>query len=105
MTFSTHLPALKAKPSGVDTAKVTRTSVTTSATVLISAALTDRAGVIVKNTDASTTIYLGFTAGQATTSNGYPLTSGEAIGMDIAAGVSIYAASASGTVSVAIMEG
>lgn len=91
------------KIAGADSATASQVDVTTSATLVIPAALTDRAGLVLKN-NGSAAVYVGFTALQAASSTGYPLAPGEALGMDISAGVEIYAISSSGTQDLRVLE-
>lgn len=72
--------------------------------VLVGAALTDRSGLIVKNNNATGILFVGFTAAEATTGNGYPIGPGESLGMDIAAGQEVYGVASSGTIDVRILE-
>ena len=94
------------KVSGADDASASQTTVGTSATLLIPSALTDRAGLVLKNANAAggDVLYVGFSAAQASTAVGYPLQPGEALAMDVAAGVSVYGAAGSSTVDVRILE-
>jgi hypothetical protein len=89
---------------GASEGKASQITIPSTATVLIPASLTDRSGLIVKNFDNSKTIYLGYTLAETTTGNGYPLGPQESMGMDIAAGVTIYAISDSPSADVRIME-
>jgi hypothetical protein len=89
---------------GAISATATATSSTTTAAILIPSALTDRTGLIVKNNGIGPILYLGFSAAEAVPTTGYPLASGESLGMDIAAGVDIWAQAASGTVDVRILQ-
>lgn len=73
--------------------KVSQATVGTSAAVLIGAALTDRAGVVVKNWSATQTVYIAETLAKADTGTGYPLAPRDALAMDIAAGAEVYAVS------------
>ena len=71
--------------------------------ILIPAALVDRQGLVVKNWSTSGNLFLSETAaklpGQA-----YPLAPRDSIGMDIGAGITIYAISDAGTIDVRIAE-
>ncbi len=86
-------------------AKASQTNIGTSATLLVPAAFTDRAGFVVKNnnTGAGENLYIGFTALEATASNGYPLGPQEAMGIDVAAGQSVYAIGST-AIDVRILE-
>lgn len=89
---------------GASEGSASQTTVPDSVTVLIPAALTDRSGLIIKNFSQNKTIYLGFTSGEATYANGYPIGPGESMGMDLAAGVALYAIADTPSADVRIME-
>lgn len=89
---------------GANTATASQKDISTSASVLVPAALTERAGLIVRNTDASNTLYIGFTLAETTVGNGYPIGPGESLGIDVAAGQEVYAISSAGTIDTRIME-
>lgn len=72
--------------------------------VLVPAALSDRAGLIVKNNNSTGILYVGFTASEATSGNGYPIGPGESLGMDVAAGQEVYAVASTGTIDVRLLE-
>lgn len=86
-------------------AKASQTDVSTSATLLIPAALNDRAGLVIKNNNATAgnILYIGFTLAEATTGNGYPLGPLEALGIDVSAGQEVYAIGST-TIDVRILE-
>ena len=88
--------------------EVSRTSVTSTAAVLIPAALTDRRGILVENvSDISGTagiIYVSETLAKATTGLGHPVRSGGNYAIDLAAGGEVYAVSDGGTVAVSVIE-
>ena len=86
-------------------AKASQTDVGTSATLLVPAALNDRAGLVVKNNNftAGQTLYVGFALAEATAAVGYPLGPQEALGIDVAAGQEVYAIGTT-TIDVRIME-
>lgn len=73
-------------------------------TLLIAASLTDRAGMIIKNFSSTETLYVGFTEAETTASNGYPLSPGESLGLDVASGQEVYGVSSSGTIDTRLME-
>lgn len=87
---------------GANSWQVSKASATTSAGVLIAAALTDRSGVLIKNWSTTGTVYIAETLAKATT-DAYPLGPKDAIAMDIAAGSEVYAI-ADSTVDVRIVE-
>jgi hypothetical protein len=89
---------------GAQDAKASQEDIGTTASVLVPSALTDRAGLILKNNNTSGILYIGFTSGEATTGNGYPIGPGESIGIDVAAGQEVYGIASAGTVDVRLME-
>jgi hypothetical protein len=84
--------------------RTSQATVTTTASLLIAAALTDRNGVVIKNWSSSNSLFLAETSAKATSALGYPLAPKDAIAMDIAAGAAIYAVAGTGTVDVRIGE-
>lgn len=93
-----------ARITGSPQFRVSQTDIGTSPTVLISASLTDRNGLVVKNWSATANLYIAETSAKATTAEGYPLGPRDALALDVAAGVEIYAISDSGTIDVRIGE-
>jgi hypothetical protein len=89
---------------GANALAVTQVNVTTSPTLLVAAALTDRSGLVIKNWSGTSTMYIGQSAVQATTAVGYPLAPKDAIAMDVAAGVSVYAVADVGTADCRLAE-
>lgn len=89
---------------GASNLRTSTASVTTSAAVLIASSLTDRSGLMIKNTSASDKIFIAESLVKATSLLGYPVDAGESLGMDVAAGVTIYAVSSSGTIDIRILE-
>ena len=90
---------------GASTASASQTTVGTSATTIVPAALTDRKGVVVKNNNTGTgTIYLGFTAGEASLTSGYPIGPQEALALDVDSGVAVYGIADTGTIDVRLLE-
>jgi len=89
---------------GASSATATKQTVTTTAGLLIPAAFTDRAGLIVKNYSSSSVLFIGFTLAEAVATDGYPIGAGESLGIDVAAGQEIYAVASSGTIDTRIME-
>lgn len=77
---------------------------TGTAQLLITAAIVDRAGMVVKNFNTSGTVYIGFSTTEATTANGYPIGPQESLGLDVASGVEVYATADVGTIDMRIME-
>jgi hypothetical protein len=91
------------KISGADSATASSISVTTTPALLIPSSLTDRSGLVLKNYSGST-LFVGFSASEANSSTGYPLAVGEALGMDVAAGVAIWGVTSSGSSDVRLLE-
>lgn len=89
---------------GSDNWRVQQDTVTTTAAILIPAALTDRNGVLLKNWSGAATIYVAETLLKATSAIGYPLAPKDALAMDIAAGAAVYAVADAGTADVRIAE-
>lgn len=82
----------------------TRVSVGTSPTILsnpVNGSLTDPISVVVKNIGGAS-VYLGGAAVQST--DGLELAAGETLAVDLMGGDVLYAVTASGTVSVAVMK-
>jgi hypothetical protein len=65
-------------------------TVGTSPLLLISSALVDRQGVVVKNWSSTQNVYIAESSGAATTAGGYPLAPNDALAIDIAAGAEVY---------------
>jgi hypothetical protein len=79
-----------------------RTSVGTGATAIPTATLTRRKTIVVYNTTGST-CYLGNAS--VTTSTGFPLDAGKSVSLNLAAGVALYGICASGSATIATLEG
>jgi hypothetical protein len=78
-------------------------TVTTTPTSILPVTLTDRLGVVLRNWTGNV-IYLAETAAKANPTQGYPIGIGESLGLDIQAGQEVWAATASGSSDVRIME-
>lgn len=89
---------------GASSIKTSQIDATSSGTLLVPAALTDRAGMVVKNYSGTETLFLGETLAASVVGNGYPLSPGEAMGIDIAAGVELYGRSGGADIDVRILE-
>lgn len=74
-------------PAGGAASQVAVGTVTQS---IVNSALTDRTGLIIKNYGGPGVLFIGFSPAEATPETGYPLSSGESMGMDVAAGVVVY---------------
>jgi hypothetical protein len=78
-------------------------AVTTTPSSILPVTLTDRLGVVLRNWIGNT-VYIAETAAKATPLLGYPLGAGESLGLDIQAGQEVWAATASGSSDIRIME-
>jgi hypothetical protein len=88
-----------------NTAKASQVTVSSTPTILLPAALTDRKGVIIRhNGNTGNTLYLGFSQAQASTETGYPLGKGEALALDVATGAVLWAVSGTSIIDVRIIE-
>lgn len=84
---------------------VSQTDITTTASTLIPASLTDRRGILVRNNSTGSQIlYLAETLAKATTAVGYPIPNGGNITIDLQAGAEIYAVADAGSIDVRIVE-
>lgn len=89
---------------GNENIRMSQIDIGTTATALIPASLTDRASVAIKNYNITGVLYLGGTAGEATTSEGWPVGPQESYVVDVAAGQAIYGVADSGTIDVRVSE-
>ena len=89
---------------GASEGRASQQTVPSTPTVIVPSALVDRAGLVLKNNDTTKRMYIGFTSGEANTTSGYPISPGESIGIDMAAGVAIWGVAESGTIDVRILE-
>lgn len=78
--------------------------VSTTAVSLIAAGLTDRSSVAVKNNNTTGILYVGGSAGEATTTDGWPVGPQEVFVVDIAAGQELYGIADAGTIDVRLSE-
>lgn len=90
--------------SGATSFRVSQQDVPNTPIQLIPASLDDRQGVILKNWSLTTNMYIAESSGKATIAGGYPVAPRDNVTLDVAAGVSIWAVSESGTVDVRIGE-
>jgi hypothetical protein len=107
--FSVHAKGLatgetSAKILGASTFTTTPAAATTTPAALVPATLVDRIGLVVKN-NGPHVVYIGGSAAEATTTSGYPLEVGEALGIALAAGVAVWGTTATGTSDIRIAEG
>jgi hypothetical protein len=78
-------------------------TVTTTPSILIPSALTDRNGVTIKNYSGGGTLFVSESSGKLT-SQAWPVTPGEVWSLDVASGVTIYAVSSAGSLDVRIAQ-
>lgn len=84
--------------------KVSQKTVNSNATLLVPASLVDRAAIAIKNWSSSGTIYVAETSSGATQNNGWPIGPKDALGIDIQAGVELYARAIDGPCDIRIIE-
>lgn len=89
---------------GANTGRNSQTTIGTTPINVIPSALTDRAGVVIFNNSSSVTAYWGYTAAEATVTEGYPLLPKQPLGIDIAAGTTIFMRAETTTVDLRISE-
>lgn len=98
-----------AQPVGAEFATATAVTVPADiSTEIIPSALTNRDGIIVKNTSDTTTLWVGFLETEVDDGpdgQGYPLAPSEAIGIDIGPSVSFWGYADGGEVRVSILQG
>lgn len=73
-------------------------------TLLVPASLTDRNALVIKNNSTSGTIYLAETEAKTNSSVGWPLGPKDALGVEIQAGVALYAVSDGPTCDIRLVE-
>lgn len=94
-----------AKIQSANTARATKVIVPTPGKILLTAALSDRKGVIIRNWSSTNTVYIGFSISEANPANGYPIKPQEALAIDIGAGAALYGdIQNAGTADVRIIE-
>lgn len=93
--------------SGANSFTTSKTTVTTTAGLLIPAALADRSGILIENANdlasATDVLYIAESLAKATT-DAKPVRAGGNITIDIAAGQAIYAVAGTGTVDCRVVE-
>lgn len=88
---------------GSDSLRTTSAAVTTSPALLIPASLTDRNGLVIKNWSNAGNLFVSEDSGKLP-ADAYPLGPKDALALDVAAGVEIYAVSDLGTLDIRIAE-
>lgn len=89
---------------GGATLKVSKKTVNSVASLLVPASLIDRTAIAIKNWSTSGTIFIGETIAKANQNNGWPIGPKDAIGLDIQAGVELYATAVDGPCDIRIIE-
>jgi hypothetical protein len=89
---------------GGATLKVSKKTVNSVASLLVPASLVDRTAIAIKNWSSSGTIYIGETVAKANINNGWPIGPKDALGLDIQAGVELYAIAVDGPCDIRIIE-
>jgi hypothetical protein len=84
--------------------KVSKKTVNSSPTLLVPSSLVDRTAIAIKNWSSSGTIYIGETIAKANINNGWPIGPKDALGLDIQAGVELYATAVDGPCDIRIIE-
>lgn len=84
--------------------RVSQKDVTTTATLLIAAALQDRNGIVIKNWSTTGNLYVAESAAKATTSIGYPLAPRDGLAVDLAGGQEVWGVAETTTVDCRLGE-
>ena len=84
--------------------KVSKKTVNSVASLLVPSSLVDRAAIAIKNWSSTGTIYIGETIAKANQNNGWPIGPKDALGIDLQAGVEIYATAVDGPCDIRIIE-
>ena len=84
--------------------KVSKKTVNSSPTLLVPSSLVDRTAIAIKNWSSSGTIYIGESVAKANANNGWPIGPKDALGLDIQAGVELYATAVDGPCDIRIIE-
>lgn len=84
--------------------KISKKTVTSAPSLLVPASLVDRNAIALKNWSSSGTIYVAETIAKANQNNGWPIGPKDALGLDIQAGVELYAVAENGPCDIRIIE-
>lgn len=89
---------------GGSSLKVSKKTVNSVASLLVPASLVDRTAIAIKNWSSAGTIYVAETSAKAHQNSGWPIGPKDALGLDIQAGVELYATAVDGPCDVRIIE-
>jgi len=95
------------KITGATVAKNSGTTITAVPSLIIPVSLQDRNGVSILNNSTTDTLYVGFTSSLTIAAGilaGTPIPPGSSIGLDIAAGVTLYGISDGADIDVRLLE-
>lgn len=84
--------------------KISKKTVNSVPSLLVPSSLVDRAAIAIKNWSTAGTIYIGETIAKASANNGWPIGPKDALGIDIQAGVELYAVAVDGPCDIRIIE-
>lgn len=89
---------------GASTLQMLQKNVSTPHVVLIPASTKDRSAIAIKNNSTAGTIYIGETVAKANVAKGWPIGPKDALGLDVQAGVELYAISDGPVCDIRIIE-
>lgn len=89
---------------GASTLQMLQKNVSTPHVVLIPASTKDRSAIAIKNNSTSGTIYIGETVAKANVAKGWPIGPKDALGLDVQAGVELYAISDGPVCDIRVIE-
>jgi hypothetical protein len=84
--------------------KISKKTINGVPSLLVPASLVDRNAIAIKNWSSSGTIYVAETITKANSANGWPIGPKDALGLDIQAGVELYAVADGGPCDIRIIE-
>lgn len=83
---------------------VDQVDITPTPSLLIASALVDRAGILIKNWNATGNVFVAESTAKLLAGKGYPLAGRDALSMDIDSGNAVYAVADVATVDVRIVQ-
>jgi hypothetical protein len=89
---------------GASSLQMLQKNVSIPHTVLVSASTKDRSAIAIKNNSTSGTIYIAETIAKTTIAKGWPVGPKDALGLDVQAGVELYAVSDGPVCDIRIIE-